>query len=51
MLNEVHGVPGATSVFNPHHEKLSIPTYSQQVSWRKLLAIPVKQTTMVIITN
>ena len=36
----------AISVFDPHHAKLSVTSYSQQVSWLALLAIPVKQTTM-----
>ena len=41
----------AILVFDPHPAKLSVTSYnSQQASWRVLLAIPVKQTTMVIIT-
>ena len=41
----------AILVFDPHPVKLSVTSYSQQVSWRALLAIPVKQTTMQINYN
>ena len=50
-LNEMVFRELAISVFNPHSAKLSVTTYSQQVSRCALLAIPVKQTTMVIMTN
>ena len=45
-LNKVVFRELAISVFDSHPAKLSVSSYSQQVTWIALSAIPVKQTTM-----